>query len=69
MYLNIRDIRLSRNLTQKTLAKKAHISQSYLSKLERNEKLVVLGVRIKTIKNIAEALNVSEGKILILDKD
>ncbi|MDM0980762.1 helix-turn-helix domain-containing protein [Clostridium perfringens] len=69
MYLNIKDIRLSKNLTQKTLTKKAHISQSYLSKLERNEKLIVLGVRLKIIKNIANALNVNENKILILDKD
>ncbi|MDK0729171.1 helix-turn-helix transcriptional regulator [Clostridium perfringens] len=69
MYLNIKDIRLSKNLTQKTLAKKAHISQSYLSKLDRNEKLIILGVRLKTIKNIANALNVNENKILILDKD
>ncbi|MDH2461456.1 helix-turn-helix transcriptional regulator [Clostridium perfringens] len=69
LYLNIKDIRLSKKFTQKTLAKKARISQSYLSKLERNEKIVVLGVKLKIIKNIAKALNVSEGKILILDKD
>lgn len=69
MYLNIKDIRLSKKFTQKNLAQKACISQSYLSKLERNEKVVVLGVKLKIIKNIAKALNVIEGKILILDKD
>lgn len=69
LYLNIKDIRLSKKFTQKTLARKVRISQSYLSKLERNEKVVVLGVRLKIIKNIAKALNVNEGKILILDKD
>lgn len=69
MYLNIKDIRLSEKFTQKKLAQKARISQSYLSKLERNEKIVVLGVKLKIIKNIAKALNVSEEKILILDKD
>lgn len=69
MYLNIKHIKLSKKFTQKKLAQKARISQSYLSKLERNEKVVVLGVKLKIIKNIAKALNVSEGKILILDKD
>ncbi|MBI6052322.1 helix-turn-helix domain-containing protein [Clostridium perfringens] len=68
MYLNIKNIRLSKKFSQKTLAKKAHISQSYLSKLERNDKLVVLGVRLKTIKNIAKALNVNENKILKFNK-
>lgn len=68
MYLNIKDIRLSKKFTQKELAQKSHISQSYLSKLERNDKVVVLGVRLKTIKNIAKALKVNENRILKFNK-
>ena len=40
-----------------------------MKQLSTDEKLIVLGVRLKTIKNIANALNVNENKILILDKD
>ena len=61
--------RLELNLTQKELAKKIKISQSYLSKLENNNKSKVLGLKLKTIRDLATVLSVKENKILILDKD
>ncbi|EJT6170053.1 helix-turn-helix transcriptional regulator [Clostridium perfringens] len=69
MYLDIKHFRLERNLTQKELAKKIKISQSYLSKLENNNKSKVLGLKLKTIRDLATVLSVKENKILILDKD
>ncbi|MDU5658888.1 helix-turn-helix transcriptional regulator [Clostridium perfringens] len=69
LYLDIKHFRLERNLTQKELAKKIKISQSYLSKLENNNKSKVLGLKLKTIRDLATVLSVKENKILILDKD
>lgn len=37
-YLKIKEIRIEKKLTQIQLAKKANISQSYLSELEHNKK-------------------------------
>ena len=53
----------------KAMAKKIKISQSYLSKLENNNKSKILGLRLKTVHDLATALDVKENKILILDKD
>lgn len=64
MYLNIKDIRLAKNFTQQRLAEQINISQGYLSRLERNDKVAVLGVRLKTIKDLARELGVEEKDIL-----
>ncbi|EGT4137017.1 helix-turn-helix transcriptional regulator [Clostridium perfringens] len=69
LHLDIKNLRLERHLTQKELAKKIKISQSYLSKLENNNKSKILGLRLKTVHDLATALDVKENKILILDKD
>lgn len=64
MYLNIKDLRLAKHFTQERLAEKLNISQGYLSRLERNEKVAVLGVRLKTIRDLARELGVKEKDIL-----
>lgn len=64
--LNIKEFRNKNKFTQKELAKKVQISQSYLSKLERNIPAATNGVSLGVIIKIAKALNVSPKKILIL---
>lgn len=64
MYLNIKNLRLAKNFTQQRLAEKINISQGYLSRLERNEKVAILGVRLKTIIDLAKELGVEEEDIL-----
>ncbi|MDY3359746.1 MAG: helix-turn-helix transcriptional regulator [Clostridium celatum] len=48
----IRDIRVSRNMTQKKLAESAGISNTYLSDIERMR----TSPSIKTLENIANSL-------------
>ncbi|ELC8400383.1 helix-turn-helix transcriptional regulator [Clostridium perfringens] len=64
MYLNIKDLRLAKHFTQERLAERLNISQGYLSRLERNEKVAVLGVKLKTIRDLARELGVKEKDIL-----
>ncbi|KAF2783000.1 helix-turn-helix transcriptional regulator [Clostridium perfringens] len=64
MYLNIKDLRLAKHFTQERLAERLNISQGYLSRLERNEKVAILGVRLKTIRDLARELGVKEKDIL-----
>ncbi|MCX0363245.1 helix-turn-helix transcriptional regulator [Clostridium perfringens] len=64
MYLNIKNLRLAKNFTQQRLAEKINISQGYLSRLERNEKVAILGVKLKTIIDLARELGVEEEDIL-----
>ncbi|HAT4125195.1 TPA: helix-turn-helix transcriptional regulator [Clostridium perfringens] len=64
MYLNIKDLRLAKHFTQEILAERLNISQGYLSRLERNEKVAILGVRLKTIRDLARELGVKEKDIL-----
>ncbi|ASY52800.1 helix-turn-helix transcriptional regulator [Clostridium perfringens] len=64
MYLNIKNLRLAKHFTQQRLAEKINISQGYLSRLERNEKVAILGVRLKTIIDLARELGVEEEDIL-----
>lgn len=64
MYLNIKDLRLAKHFTQEKLAERLNISQGYLSRLERNEKVAVFGVRLKTIRDLARELGVNEKDIL-----
>lgn len=52
--LKIKEIRIEKGLTQVELARKANISQSYLSELESNKKSPTL----RQLCKIAEALNV-----------
>ena len=49
----IRDIRVSRNMTQKKLAESAGISNTYLSDIERMR----TSPSIKTLENIANSLD------------
>lgn len=59
-YLLIKEVRLSKNLSQMELAKKSGISQSYLSELESNKKSPTLRLLCK----IAEALNVQPEELV-----
>lgn len=52
---NIKEIRKSRNINQSEFAKKAEISQSYLSDLENNRK----NISTKTLSTLAEKFGVS----------
>lgn len=59
-YVKIKEIRLEKRLTQTQLAKKAKISQSYLSELESNKKSPTL----RQLCKIADALNVTPGELV-----
>lgn len=62
LYLDIKKYRLAKKFTQKQLAKKVKISQSYLSKLENNKKID--SMRLGLIKDIAKALDTTPKAIL-----
>lgn len=64
LHLNIKQLRLAKNFSQNQLANKVGISQSELSKLERNVPSVVKGVKLGTIGKIAKVLNVSINQII-----
>lgn len=64
MYLKIKKFRLSKNLTQKQLANSINISQSYLSKLEKNIPSAVTGVSLGIIFKLAAALDVNVSSII-----
>lgn len=53
-FLKIKEIRVDKKLSQKELARKAGISQSYLSELESNKKSPTL----RQLCKIADALGV-----------
>lgn len=59
-YVKIREVRQEKNISQKELARKAEISQSYLSELEHNKKSPTL----RQLCKIAEALNVKPGDLV-----
>jgi transcriptional regulator with XRE-family HTH domain len=59
-YVKIREIRIEKNMTQIKLARKAGISQSYLSELESNKKSPTL----RQLCKIAEALGVMPGELV-----
>lgn len=59
-YLKIKDVRIRKKMSQTQLAKKAGISQSYLSELEINKKSPTL----RQLCKIAEALNVEPGELV-----
>lgn len=66
--LRIKEYRLSKNITQKELADKCNLSQSYISMLEKGdfrEKSPTLMV----IESIADSLGVCVKDILILECD
>lgn len=52
---NLRAVRAQQKLSQQTLAKKAHVSVSYISMLERGERTPPL----ETLESLAKALRVS----------
>lgn len=59
-YVRIREIRIEKEITQMELARKAEMSQSYLSELEHNKKSPTL----RELCKIAEALNVKPGDLV-----
>lgn len=59
-YLLIKEVRLSKNLSQIQLAKKAGMSQSYLSELESNKKSPTL----RQLCKLADALNVKPDELV-----
>jgi transcriptional regulator with XRE-family HTH domain len=59
-YVKIKEVRTEKNMSQTELAKKAHMSQSYLSELESNKKSPTL----RQLCKIADALNVSPGELV-----
>jgi Predicted transcriptional regulator with C-terminal CBS domains len=64
--LLIRKYRKMKKLTQKELAKKAKIDQSYLSKLERNVDEISCTIRV--LCDIAEALEVCASDLVVYCK-
>ena len=66
--LNIRKHRLAKNISQKELAQKSGISQSYVSLLEKGierEKSPTL----QTIESLADALGICAKDVLIIECD
>ncbi len=61
---NIRDIRLSKKLTQEDVAASAGISAKYLGEVERSEKMPTAAIVFK----ISRALNVPICQILPVDR-
>lgn len=59
-YVKIKEIRIEKKLSQIELARKAHMSQSYLSELENNKKSPTL----RQLCKIADALGVSPRKLV-----
>lgn len=55
--LRIKDFRRLRRMTQKELAKKSKVNQSYISKLENNKKNLKSPTLVVTF-NIADALKI-----------
>lgn len=66
--LNIREIRLSKNISQKELAKKGGISQSYISMLEKGD-IYQITPTLDVVEAIANALGVCSKDILIVECD
>ncbi len=58
-YINIRSVRISKRISQTELAKKANISQSYISELEHNKKSPTL----RQLCKIAKALKVHPSEL------
>jgi len=59
-YLRIREVRVDKKMSQSELARKAGISQSYLSELESNKKSPTL----RQLCKIANALGVHPGELV-----
>jgi transcriptional regulator with XRE-family HTH domain len=59
--VNVKRLRLRQGLTQVALAKKARISQSFLSELERG---TWNGAHIQLVARLAKALGVPVGELL-----
>ena len=56
----LQELRKSRGMTQEELAEKVDISASHMSVVERGKK----GVKVETLVNIANALDVSPNELL-----
>lgn len=56
----LREERLSRNLSQETLAQKAKLSRNFIGMLERGER----NVTISALEDIAKALNMEPWELL-----
>jgi transcriptional regulator with XRE-family HTH domain len=59
-HVRIKEVRIEKKVSQTQLAKKAKISQSYLSELESNKKSPTL----RQLCKIAEALDVLPGELV-----
>lgn len=55
IYINLRKIRIEKNLSQKILAAMAEVSQNYLSEIENGQKMPSIG----KLEKIAEVLGCS----------
>ena len=56
----LKDIRKSKNMTQRDLSKKTGIESTYISRIERNE----IEPKISTLLNIKDALDVSGNELI-----
>ena len=56
----IKEVRVSKNLTQENLAEKVNVSVAFLSRIERGSSRI----NLKRLNQICDCLNVSEGYIL-----
>lgn len=64
--MSIKDIRISKKMSQTEVAKKAMITQAYLSQLETGNKV---NPSLKTLSGIASALKVPVQELLIKSKE
>lgn len=56
----VREIRLSKKLSQEDLAEKANVHRTYIGMVERGEK----NISLKNIQKIAKALEVKIGELM-----
>lgn len=64
--MTIKDIRVRRKMSQMELAKKAMITQAYLSQLENGKKA---NPSLKTLSRLASALSVPVQELLIYGEE
>lgn len=56
----VREVRLSKKLSQEALAEKANVHRTYIGMVERGEK----NISLKNIQKIAKALEIEIGELM-----
>lgn len=65
--LNIKKVRVDKNITQSRLSKDSGISQSFISELEKSGWNRIKGCRLETIESLAKGLGCCPMELLLYD--